>query len=839
MNIKNIWQTIKNRWMIVSILLFQFLVVFHAISIIYVVAIESNVTFNYNWGFTQGVIAVGVMLVVTLILNFVVFLLSASQLRTTTIVVPIIIFGVILTYMSVSFGGFMANPIFMGAFIGIYYALFFFGPALWAYFRFRMPYIAVGWLSVLFLSTILIATANYLSGEGAEKYLSLLRPDYLAITGTFFLSSMLLLLIDNSQALARWKRIPQQAIKLPLRTILPVIVVLIMAVVITNILSPIVWKVLWEEGEQTQVEKPTEKDIPDDANDGPAGNMDQTQDKNGNDKVKMDPDNELQDKLNDLSNDNGNGAILFTVKPITSDGVLRRYAPNSGAYYWKTENLSKFNEKRGFYNDLVYTNNITPKDLEGKYFDYLPTNFVKRYQRVTQIFTFHSLESQWLVSAYQPSRVRILLGSPRTLFVAKSEGILAQQNRPWVRGDSYEVESYISTVNPDLRTDYLEVRNNYLRVGTTSSELAKKQQWREIEIEYGVFDNDEIEAFTRKIIGDQTNRMDIAKTVNEYLKTNYTYTLEPGAPPNLKEDTAGYDRLHYFLFENKKGYCTYYASAMVAMLRSVGIPARVVGGFSEGTYSEELKTYVVTGNDAHAWVEVFFNDYGWITFDPTSPSIEQDQKRQQELEKELTQKIEQDIKDLQEKAEDVKSEFDKGNDVPPQVQDPEEPMELPQWLKDWLAFFDKFFTGMYAAIMLLWPLYLLAAIMLFAGLPPMMNYYAEANLLGKLRKRDDRSQIVAYFDYIERKLSRFNKKFRRLRGETSLQYYERIRHIYSFDEIMNKTLHEASKIYNKAIFRHKLEDTDFTTMEIAKENVKTWVEDQSDTAKRLWDSWRP
>ena len=65
------------------------------------------------------------------------------------------------------------------------------------------------------------------------------------------------------------------------------------------------------------------------------------------------------------------------------------------------------------------------------------------------------------------------------------------------------------------------------------------------------------------------------------------------------------------------GYCQHYAGAMALMLRMGGIPARVATGFSPGGYSESKKAWIVRDTDAHAWVEVWFDQYGWVTVDPT------------------------------------------------------------------------------------------------------------------------------------------------------------------------------------------------------------------------------
>ena len=104
---------------------------------------------------------------------------------------------------------------------------------------------------------------------------------------------------------------------------------------------------------------------------------------------------------------------------------------------------------------------------------------------------------------------------------------------------------------------------------------------------------------------------DKVKAIVDYLKNNYLYSLKPGIA------TDG-NQLHHFLFESKKGYCSYFAFAMALMCRSLGIPARVSVGFYVDPKMEVLNFYEVRAFQAHAWVEVYFGDLGWISFDPTS-----------------------------------------------------------------------------------------------------------------------------------------------------------------------------------------------------------------------------
>ena len=71
------------------------------------------------------------------------------------------------------------------------------------------------------------------------------------------------------------------------------------------------------------------------------------------------------------------------------------------------------------------------------------------------------------------------------------------------------------------------------------------------------------------------------------------------------------------LFERKKGHCEYFASSMAVMLRTLGIPSRVVTGFQSGVYNPMTGWQVIRASDAHSWVEAWIEGRGWTTFDPT------------------------------------------------------------------------------------------------------------------------------------------------------------------------------------------------------------------------------
>jgi hypothetical protein len=128
----------------------------------------------------------------------------------------------------------------------------------------------------------------------------------------------------------------------------------------------------------------------------------------------------------------------------------------------------------------------------------------------------------------------------------------------------------------------------------------------------------EIHDLAVKIVTDAgaTTPYDQAAAIEAYLRnsSNFTYSLDAKTPD-------GVDPIEYFLFTSHKGYCEFFATAMGDMLRSLGIPSRLVNGFGPGTFDAQSNQFIVRGEDAHSWVEVYFPKYGWIPFEPTADSL--------------------------------------------------------------------------------------------------------------------------------------------------------------------------------------------------------------------------
>ena len=172
---------------------------------------------------------------------------------------------------------------------------------------------------------------------------------------------------------------------------------------------------------------------------------------------------------------------------------------------------------------------------------------------------------------------------------------LRAADREFKQGETYEVTSSVSLATAeDLRLAGLDYPTWALAKYTAlPPELPQR-----------------VRDLGQELTADAETPYDKAKAIEAYLKT-LPYSLSINAPPY---DADGVD---YFLFEQKAGYSEYFGSAMTVLLRTQGIPARMVTGYTVGNQVPEHDIYVVTDSHSHGWVEVFFPRYGWISFEPT------------------------------------------------------------------------------------------------------------------------------------------------------------------------------------------------------------------------------
>ena len=164
-------------------------------------------------------------------------------------------------------------------------------------------------------------------------------------------------------------------------------------------------------------------------------------------------------------------------------------------------------------------------------------------------------------------------------------------------GQTYSVVSYL----PNLTTKELQ----------TESVSSAPPSVDSAYLDFGALSQRARDLAAGAVGGHNNTEFDEVMALTNYLQTNFRYSLQLGHVP------AGRDPVDWFLFDVKIGYCEQFATAETLMLRSLGIPARLATGYSTGSYDPVLDQSVVRERDAHAWVEVWFPNHGWVPVDPS------------------------------------------------------------------------------------------------------------------------------------------------------------------------------------------------------------------------------
>jgi transglutaminase-like putative cysteine protease len=136
------------------------------------------------------------------------------------------------------------------------------------------------------------------------------------------------------------------------------------------------------------------------------------------------------------------------------------------------------------------------------------------------------------------------------------------------------------------------------------------EQIRDVYLELPSNLDPRIRKLAKEVTAHSHNEYERVSAISAYLDSHYRYTLDLQGP-------VPSDPLANFLFVRREGHCEFFATAMTVMLRALGIPARYVTGFAPGEYNDVAGDYIIRASDAHAWVEVYFPGYAWLTFDPT------------------------------------------------------------------------------------------------------------------------------------------------------------------------------------------------------------------------------
>ena len=285
--------------------------------------------------------------------------------------------------------------------------------------------------------------------------------------------------------------------------------------------------------------------------------------------------------------------------------------------YWKAQNLDEFDGQVWMRSQVPFGVPELPEDNELA---------IKRWSQEIKV-SMRNLRSDQFITAGFTSDIDI----PRLLTIPTSDGLF-RPSRTLRRGDAYTATVYTpkptqaqrrragvdyqaslaidTTIDTNLQgapggvrltfpffgVEDPQIQMGGRRLGTPEDALLRSGMSR-------------IYALSRQMAdGARTPDEYVQRLLDYFAREEFTYSE---VPPKESSTLDG------FLFETKQGYCQQYSGAMALLLRMAGIPARVVTGFSTGATDLKTGEFVVRDFDAHSWVEAYYPDWGWITFDPT------------------------------------------------------------------------------------------------------------------------------------------------------------------------------------------------------------------------------
>ncbi len=258
-------------------------------------------------------------------------------------------------------------------------------------------------------------------------------------------------------------------------------------------------------------------------------------------------------------------------------------------FYWRDRIYDTWNGNAWSVN-ATESRKFSPEDAALPFVDMIGRKEATfTFYPAIQSFTIHmATQPQWISRPAEADVIKNPDSTVDLLFVKTSPSL-----RP---GEVYDVQASLSDVTisqlKEAGTNYPEwIIERYLQIPSTLSA-------RTLDLAVQIAEGKE-------------TPYEITEAVTLWMRDNITYTATVPIPP------AEQDILDWVLFDLKEGFCNYYATAEVMLLRSLGIPARMAVGYAQGQLDAETGLYTVRQRDAHAWVEVYFPGIGWIEFEPT------------------------------------------------------------------------------------------------------------------------------------------------------------------------------------------------------------------------------
>ncbi|MDQ4025876.1 MAG: DUF3488 and transglutaminase-like domain-containing protein, partial [Actinomycetota bacterium] len=275
-------------------------------------------------------------------------------------------------------------------------------------------------------------------------------------------------------------------------------------------------------------------------------------------------------------------SVMFTVRAERSS-------------YWRLLSLARFDGRDWERVDGTVAEPVSDGVSFGGF-----SNSPRNAEPLEQTVTFQELESERLPAAINPAEVDLEEDVQLTYDVENQDLVLTDQ--------ATEGFTYTVTSNMPVLT-YRELTK--ANAGATDLVYVEAPDASPRTVDYAQ------ELRTDPVTGERLTDGEFLIALQEELRTSFEYSDDPELVERTQVDGASADYLDHFLFELRAGYCQQFATAFALLARLQGVPTRVAVGFLPGSRDVGTDTFTVTGVETHAWPEVFFEDYGWVRFDPT------------------------------------------------------------------------------------------------------------------------------------------------------------------------------------------------------------------------------
>lgn len=283
--------------------------------------------------------------------------------------------------------------------------------------------------------------------------------------------------------------------------------------------------------------------------------------------------------------------------------------------YWRTTTLDTFSDDH-WLEDLFWLGQVDRESRALPLPQLVPRRAGARVNWLEQRVRIEALVDDHIAAAGTP----VGLDARRLGTVFLLSGGVLRARDPIREGETYEVWSYAPSPAPRALARaparYPFAARRFLELdGREFPAFGVPHRGRLVDAlfadpSYSAFERYRpLAMVARRVTGRATTPYGAVLALESWLRRTGGFRYDESPPP-VKGSP-----LVTFVTKSKAGYCQHFAGAMAAMLRTLGIPARVAVGFTSGTYAGG--SWVVTDHDAHAWVEVWFPGFGWIPFDPT------------------------------------------------------------------------------------------------------------------------------------------------------------------------------------------------------------------------------